>query len=446
MRRMWQMKICHERTFVVTPNTRVCSEHFVGGIKDENNPIPTLFPWKKPEDQTPKRPLPKERITQELTQLRSPSNQQDSGCQQTLSPHTPKTVAIQCCSELKDTAVQVESDRTFVYFMLERIGELENQNTSLKSQLINQTFCIERFSDNDHDIAYYTGFPSYESLMAFWCYLGEKVDYLALWRGQETKVAGTPLCPITERKLKPMDEFFMCLMRLRLGLQVTDLAFRFCISPASVSRIFTTWINFLYLEFKAIDFQPSRQQIDRDMPLCFKTKYPTTRLILDATEVPLETPSSLEMQSLTWSSYKNTNTLKGLIGITPTGYISFVSSLYCGNISDKRITAESGVLDTLQPGDGLMADRGFDIGDECAAHGIDLNIPPFRYGRGQLSACEVVQTRRIASLRIHVERAINQIKRFRILESTVPISMASTIDQIFYVCCMLTKFRPPLIS
>ena len=141
-------------------------------------------------------------------------------------------------------------------------------------------------------------------------------------------------------------------------------------------------MNFLYLEFKAIDLQPSREQIDCDMPMCFKTKYPTTRLILDATEVSLETPSSLKMQSLTWSSYKNTNTLKGLVGITPTGYISFVSHLYCGNISDKKFTEESGVLDTLQPGDGVMADRGFDIGDECALHNIDLNIPPFCYGRG----------------------------------------------------------------
>ena len=59
--------------------------------------------------------------------------------------------------------MKVESDRTFIYAMLERIGELENQTTSLKFQLINQTFCIERFSDNDTDIAYYTGFPSYES-------------------------------------------------------------------------------------------------------------------------------------------------------------------------------------------------------------------------------------------------------------------------------------------
>ena len=152
------------------------------------------------------------------------------------------------------------------------------------------------------------------------------------------------------------------------------------------------------------------------------------------------------MQSLTWSAYKNTNTVKGLIGITPAGYISFVSKLYCGNITDKSLTHESGVLNSLQAGDGLMADRGFDTADECVQQGIDLNIPPFRYGRGQLSASEVVETRRIASLRIHVERAINQIKRYRILESTIPISMTNTIDHVFYVCCMLTKFRPPLVS
>ena len=66
-----------------------------------------------------------------------------------------------------------------------------------------------------------------------------------------------------------------------------------------------------------------------------------------------------------------------VIGITPSGDISFVSSLYYGNISDKKLTSECSVLNLLQAGD--RADRGFDIADECAAHNIDLNIPPFRY-------------------------------------------------------------------
>ena len=43
-------------------------------------------------------------------------------------------------------------------------------------------------------------------------------------------------------------------------------------------------------------------------------------------------------------------------------------------ISDKRLTDISGVLRTLQAGDGLMADRGFDIHcqGECAAVNVVL--------------------------------------------------------------------------
>ena len=463
IRRVWKTKVSREHTFSITDNTRVCSVHFVGGVKDENNPIPTIFPWKKSTSQTPIRMSTPKRSTVTSTLRKTVQDMQTtlaaesstSSTQETLHSTLRQNVAplqqcieapLQQCVEASDKAVQTESNGMFIYALLDHIEELENKNASLQSQLISQTFCIERFSDSDHDIAYYTGFPTYHTLATFWHYLEEKVDHLTYWRGQETNLSGTCTTTRVERKLKPMDEFFMCLMRLRLGLQTVDLGFRFGISPSSVSRIFTTWIKFLYFEFKAIDFQPTREQIDRDMPLCFKSKYPTTRLILDATEIPLETPSSLEMQSLTWSAYKNTNTVKGLIGITPAGYISFVSKLYCGNITDKSLTHESGVLNSLQAGDGLMADRGFDIADECVQLGIDLNIPPFRYGRGQLSASEVVETRRIASLRIHVERAINQIKRYRILESTIPISMTNTIDHVFYVCCMLTKFRPPLVS
>lgn len=453
VRRVWLTRISRERTFTVTANTRICSEHFERGIKDENNPLPSIFPWKNPPTRKPVRLLPSKRVA--LSPTPTPANKrqrvdpvlQPTDLNTSVSSESliVQSTAIQCVSEVAETAVQCESEHMLLSTLVDQIERLESQCTSLKAQLISQTFCIDRFAENDHDVAYYTGFPSYNMLMIFWRYLGEKVNHLTHWRGKDTNLKGMP-SSVVDRKLKPLDEFFLCLVRLRLGLQVKDLAFRFNISPASVSRIFTTWINFLYLEFKAIDFQPSREQVDRDMPVCFKRKYPSTRLILDATEIRTETPSSLEMQSTTWSSYKNTNTLKGLIGITPTGYISFVSSLYCGNISDKRLTIECGVLDTLQPGDGLMADRGFDIADDCASQNIYLNIPPFRYGRGQLSASEVVQTRRIASLRIHVERAIGQIKRYRILDSCIPISMCVTIDQVFYVCCMLTKFQPPLVT
>ena len=80
-----------------------------------------------------------------------------------------------------------------------------------------------------------------------------------------------------------------------------------------------------------------------------------------------------------------------------------------------------------------MADRGFTIKDMLKELNIDLNIPPFLEGRHQLPAAEVEQGRKIASLQIHVERAIGRLKTFSILKQTISISMARLLNQIVFV-------------
>ena len=59
-------------------------------------------------------------------------------------------------------------------------------------------------------------------------------------------------------------------------------------------------------------------------------------------------------------------------------------------------------------------------------------------GRKQLPAEEVTSGRKIASLRIHVERVIGSIKKFS-------IPMARIANQIVSVCVWLTNFQPALI-
>jgi len=77
----------------------------------------------------------------------------------------------------------------------------------------------------------------------------------------------------------------------------------------------------------------------------------------------IEVPSAMKAQSETWSNYKHHNTFKVLVGISPNGQITFVSKLWGGRVSDKKITQESGILDIVDVGDNIMADRGFDIED-----------------------------------------------------------------------------------
>ncbi|CAH3117580.1 unnamed protein product, partial [Porites lobata] len=157
------------------------------------------------------------------------------------------------------------------------------------------------------------------------------------------------------------------------------------------------------------------------MPDSFKEKYSCTRVIIDCTEIRCQMPSSLLLNSKLFSSYKNHVTLKGLVGIAPSGAITFISQLCSGSISDHEIVERSGFLKLeFDNGDTVMADKGFTIGDLLIL-GVTLNIPPFLGSNSQMTAQDFIKTQEIASVRIHVERAINKIKNFHLWDSVVPL-------------------------
>ena len=123
------------------------------------------------------------------------------------------------------------------------------------------------------------------------------------------------------------------------------------------------------------------------------------------------------------------NTWKCLVGISPNGAITFVSKLWSGRVSDKEITLQSGVLNLLEPGDNVMAERGFNIA-ELLPPGVSQNIPPFKGKQDQLTAEEAKETAHIAAVRIHAEGAIGRVKNYHILDGTV----------VTFICLLLYSF------
>lgn len=85
-------------------------------------------------------------------------------------------------------------------------------------------------------------------------------------------------------------------------------------------------------------------------------------------------PFDVVQQQLTFSHYKNNNTLKALVGIAPSGGVTFISELYCGSISDKEFFKRSGLLQLLEPGDVVLADKGFRIEEELESVGVCKNL------------------------------------------------------------------------
>ena len=212
----------------------------------------------------------------------------------------------------------------------------------------------------------------------FWGQGATQLQYRDSRRVFEMSNKGRP------RKLSLLEEFFLTMVSLRLGLLEQDIAYRFSISQSTVSRFFTTWINFMYLLFKRIPFWPPQGYIGSHMPQVFRERYLTTQVIIDAMEVFIQQPALPELQQLTFSTYKNHNTYKGIIGISPSGAVTFVSKLFPGSTLDKELTRQSCLLNLLQPGNSIMADRGFEIMEDLAPIGVRLNIPPFLRVKSQL--------------------------------------------------------------
>ena len=131
------------------------------------------------------------------------------------------------------------------------------------------------------------------------------------------------------------------------------------------------------------------------MPKSFRKHYPNTRIIIDATEFTVERPSSLMTQSSMFSTYKNRNTVKVLIGIMPSGPVTFISDCYEGSISDKKLVQVSGLLEKLERGDEIMADKDFLIQDILAPLGVRLNVPPLMKLNSQMAAKDVILTKKL---------------------------------------------------
>ncbi|KAG0420339.1 hypothetical protein HPB47_003549 [Ixodes persulcatus] len=142
---------------------------------------------------------------------------------------------------------------------------------------------------------------------------------------------------------------------------------------------------------------PSSSSVQATMPECFKAHYPKCRYIIDCTEVRTETPATLEQQRALFSNYKGCHTLKFLIAILPNGTVSFVSQAYGGRSSDTYITIDSGFLERIEPGDVVLADKGFP-GIKApveSKHGV-MVFPPFSKGQLQFTSAEMEMTYQVA--------------------------------------------------
>lgn len=334
------------------------------------------------------------------------------------------------CEEETGTVVQTELCGETIFSMGKELNRLTVENMTLKEQITRMSLSEDTFKDDDEKVKLFTGLPSYAVLNTLFTYVESGIV-----QGHQSA-------------LTKFQKLILVLMRLKLNLPVQYLADKFGISSGTVSRTFLSTLHVLFTKLLPIIYWPTQEERRLTMPMEFRKYFGLkVAVIIDCFELFIERPSNLEARAQTWSSYKHHNTVKFLIGIAPQGVISFISKGFGGRAPDKYITNNCGLLEKLEYGDIVLADRGFDIAESVAQVSCELRIPAFTRGKSQLSALDVEKTRKLAHVRIHVERVIGLVRnKYKMLQDTVPLDFLGsrhgstpTIDKIVTVCCALTN-------
>ncbi|KAM6983416.1 uncharacterized protein LKV04_011355 [Tautogolabrus adspersus] len=328
----------------------------------------------------------------------------------------------------------------------QEIARLTKEN----NRLLASRFYLQRFQNDARLLYFCTGFQDYGTLKSVYLSLEPTAERLQRWSqaqtlmGQDQTMQEMSRAGLKAENLSLIDQFFLFLCRVREGASEESLAERFHVSQSTVSRVVTTWANYLFFMLGSLPVWLHRSAVNEMMPQCFKDTYPRTRVILDCVEVHIERASSKKVNPENYSNYKGSTTLKGLIGVSPSGEITFVSSLHEGSNSAKEITKRSGILSLLEEGDEVMADKGFLISDLLSAISVSLVSPPFLNQRRKFIKEEASITQNNAKLRIQVEKAKQRMKQNHIFDRVLPRSLLGNINQLWYVCAMLANFQGPL--
>uniref|UniRef100_A0A0A9X794 THAP domain-containing protein 11 n=1 Tax=Lygus hesperus TaxID=30085 RepID=A0A0A9X794_LYGHE len=396
--------------------SKICSHHFVGGqmsnIADHPAYVPSIFPKtsrKRRREKKTSKGAPKKR----QKQIQPPSVRSDALDEKTFGSHA------------RDASVQV-------HFAL-KSEMFEFTSTFVNSDCATQCNIVA----NDLDKS---GFHGYESVSND----SDSLKELTNTSKDKFEFLLSLISDKSFRALANPNVLLMFLMKMRLGISFGCLGILFSVHRTTAMGMFTTVLEVLSLKTKDHIFWPSKVFVSKTLPEAFKEFYPHARAIVTCTEIEAETPSGAHRRMDMYSSSKSAFTFKFLVGFRPNGLVSFTSKCYGGKQSDFFIAKDSGLLHLLEEGDVLLADKEFsELKDENSAI---IAVPPIsHYERVQYTEEDILKTKSIVSIRILVERCVNQISLFKILKF-VPTELFPHLDNIVHVCCTLANFTPPILK
>ena len=453
----------------IKKDTYICTQHFIGrkGPTAENpNPITATLTESQVDSlvaRSLKRQNSKSRKRNAMPELEMAAAKRKINCESleesvVLLDENPRDSGSRHDSDIEaekegSSPSHCDKETQTVYSKYELGAKVENMvlrnemkifgSSSMNTdvQTCPQLMECEAILKDDAKCKYFTGLFSaqFEALYNFLGPAKFELNYLCDQKEKNGKGRRVPM------QISTKEQMFITLLRLRRGFSIQTISYLYDISCTVVRRIFTTWIQFIFHFFKDYKFlmMPPSQELQPFLPKMFK-QFRNVRCSVDCTEFFSEMPRNYSQQGNMYSSYKNHNTMKCLIAVTPNGAACFISDLFEGSIDDVTLFERCGILEHINPGDALLVDKGFTIQDILLKKQATIFIPPFLGKRSAFTKEEELLTKRIAQARIHVERFNERLKKFRLISNVIPLNLASLASQLVYVACCLVNFQPCL--
>lgn len=114
----------------------------------------------------------------------------------------------------------------------------------LQAQLLKVKFCAAILKNDDEMTYFYTGLPTYKLFVGLFQIL-------------------EPVARERSFGMHLIDEFFLVLVKLRLGVPHKDLAYRMNVSRSTISDIFQKWITLMSIELKPLIVWPDDKDVLR---------------------------------------------------------------------------------------------------------------------------------------------------------------------------------------
>lgn len=131
------------------------------------------------------------------------------------------------------------------------------------------------------------------------------------------------------------------------------------------------------------------------------------------------------------------------------GLIIFISRAYGGRINDVELFKISGIMNVLPKNSEIMADRVLkNIDNILQKQNIKLSRPLSVLASRKQSKEEAILTKKIASLRIHIERLIKRCREFDFFKplATVNHCDVSHFNPVLKIASGLINLQYPIIT